>query len=89
MGAIVKFLYRQAIMATPNICSEMFILALRKRTHFVRHVQQNKTKQKKNILYFKKHFFPQFQLCRAYKSCGPGGPPHVKIVVEWDKETKE
>ncbi|XP_042576555.1 ubiquitin carboxyl-terminal hydrolase 31-like isoform X3 [Cyprinus carpio] len=26
---------------------------------------------------------------RAYKSCGPGGPPHVKIVVEWDKETKE
>ncbi|KAM4525459.1 ubiquitin carboxyl-terminal hydrolase 31-like [Odontesthes bonariensis] len=26
---------------------------------------------------------------RAYKSCGPGGPPHVKIVVEWDKETKD
>ncbi|XP_059893100.1 ubiquitin carboxyl-terminal hydrolase 31-like [Gadus macrocephalus] len=26
---------------------------------------------------------------RAYKSCGPGGPPHVKIVVEWDKDTKE
>ncbi|XP_034046388.1 ubiquitin carboxyl-terminal hydrolase 31 [Thalassophryne amazonica] len=26
---------------------------------------------------------------RAYKSCGQGGPPHVKIVVEWDKETKE
>ncbi|XP_064414770.1 ubiquitin carboxyl-terminal hydrolase 31 [Latimeria chalumnae] len=26
---------------------------------------------------------------RAFKSCGPGGPPHVKIVVEWDKETKE
>uniref|UniRef100_A0AAV2KDT0 ubiquitinyl hydrolase 1 n=1 Tax=Knipowitschia caucasica TaxID=637954 RepID=A0AAV2KDT0_KNICA len=26
---------------------------------------------------------------RAYKSCGHGGPPHVKIVVEWDKETKE
>ncbi|KAM9336500.1 ubiquitin carboxyl-terminal hydrolase 31-like [Symphorus nematophorus] len=26
---------------------------------------------------------------RAFKSCGPGGPPHVKIVVEWDKETKD
>ncbi|XP_026853645.2 ubiquitin carboxyl-terminal hydrolase 31 isoform X2 [Electrophorus electricus] len=26
---------------------------------------------------------------RAYKSCGHGGPPHVKIVVEWDKETKD
>lgn len=31
-----------------------------------------------------------FLLCfRAYKSCGQGGPPHVKIVVEWDKETKD
>uniref|UniRef100_A0A3P8WZE7 ubiquitinyl hydrolase 1 n=1 Tax=Cynoglossus semilaevis TaxID=244447 RepID=A0A3P8WZE7_CYNSE len=28
-------------------------------------------------------------LDRAHKSCGPGGPPHVKIVVEWDKETKD
>lgn len=28
-------------------------------------------------------------LNRAFKSCGPGGPPHVKIVVEWDKETKD
>ncbi|XP_064171394.1 ubiquitin carboxyl-terminal hydrolase 31-like [Anguilla rostrata] len=26
---------------------------------------------------------------RAYRSCGQGGPPHVKIVVEWDKETKD
>ncbi|XP_019731369.1 ubiquitin carboxyl-terminal hydrolase 31 [Hippocampus comes] len=26
---------------------------------------------------------------RAYKSCGQGGPPHVKIVVEWDKATKD
>uniref|UniRef100_A0A3Q1HEY8 ubiquitinyl hydrolase 1 n=1 Tax=Anabas testudineus TaxID=64144 RepID=A0A3Q1HEY8_ANATE len=26
---------------------------------------------------------------RAYKSCGQGGPPHVKIVVEWNKETKD
>ncbi|MBN3294546.1 UBP31 hydrolase, partial [Polypterus senegalus] len=26
---------------------------------------------------------------RAYKSCGQGGPPHVKIIVEWDKETKD
>ncbi|XP_069036803.1 ubiquitin carboxyl-terminal hydrolase 31 isoform X1 [Lepisosteus oculatus] len=26
---------------------------------------------------------------RAYKSCGQGGPPHIKIVVEWDKETKD
>uniref|UniRef100_A0A3Q3IA78 ubiquitinyl hydrolase 1 n=1 Tax=Monopterus albus TaxID=43700 RepID=A0A3Q3IA78_MONAL len=25
----------------------------------------------------------------SYKACGPGGPPHVKIVVEWDKETKD
>uniref|UniRef100_A0A3Q2TP01 ubiquitinyl hydrolase 1 n=1 Tax=Fundulus heteroclitus TaxID=8078 RepID=A0A3Q2TP01_FUNHE len=25
----------------------------------------------------------------AYRSCGQGGPPHVKIVVEWDKETKD
>ncbi|KAF5908037.1 ubiquitin carboxyl-terminal hydrolase 31 isoform X2, partial [Clarias magur] len=36
----------------------------------------------------------EFPLChptveRAYKSCGAGGPPHVKIVVEWDKETKD
>lgn len=30
-----------------------------------------------------------FSRCRAYKSCGQGGPPHVKIVVEWDKETKD
>ncbi|MGH0140519.1 UNVERIFIED_CONTAM: hypothetical protein FKN15_037253 [Acipenser sinensis] len=26
---------------------------------------------------------------RAFKSCGQGGPPHVKVVVEWDKETKD
>ncbi|XP_062999485.1 ubiquitin carboxyl-terminal hydrolase 31 [Elgaria multicarinata webbii] len=26
---------------------------------------------------------------RALKSCGQGGTPHVKLVVEWDKETKE
>ncbi|KAJ8344652.1 hypothetical protein SKAU_G00288450 [Synaphobranchus kaupii] len=26
---------------------------------------------------------------RAYRSCGQGGPSHVKIVVEWDKETKD
>ncbi|XP_078520912.1 ubiquitin carboxyl-terminal hydrolase 31 [Lissotriton helveticus] len=26
---------------------------------------------------------------RALKSCGLGGTPHVKIVVEWDRETKE
>ncbi|XP_053132252.1 ubiquitin carboxyl-terminal hydrolase 31 [Hemicordylus capensis] len=26
---------------------------------------------------------------RALKSCGQGGPPHVKLVVEWDKETKD
>ncbi|XP_043945754.1 ubiquitin carboxyl-terminal hydrolase 31 [Protopterus annectens] len=26
---------------------------------------------------------------RALKSCGQGGPPHVKIIVEWDRETKE
>ncbi|XP_063171108.1 ubiquitin carboxyl-terminal hydrolase 31 [Candoia aspera] len=26
---------------------------------------------------------------RALKSCGKGGVPHVKLVVEWDKETKD
>ncbi|XP_059548047.1 ubiquitin carboxyl-terminal hydrolase 31 isoform X2 [Myotis daubentonii] len=26
---------------------------------------------------------------RALKSCGPGGTAHVKLVVEWDKETKD
>ncbi|XP_054990388.1 ubiquitin carboxyl-terminal hydrolase 31 [Sorex araneus] len=26
---------------------------------------------------------------RALKSCGPGGSAHVKLVVEWDKETKD
>ncbi|XP_053220304.1 ubiquitin carboxyl-terminal hydrolase 31 [Podarcis raffonei] len=26
---------------------------------------------------------------RALKSCGQGGTPHVKLVVEWDKETKD
>ncbi|OWK11542.1 hypothetical protein Celaphus_00007007, partial [Cervus elaphus hippelaphus] len=25
----------------------------------------------------------------ALKSCGPGGTAHVKLVVEWDKETKD
>ncbi|XP_074486614.1 ubiquitin carboxyl-terminal hydrolase 43a [Sebastes fasciatus] len=26
---------------------------------------------------------------RALKSCGTGGPPHVKIVIEWETKTKE
>ncbi|CAL1601633.1 unnamed protein product [Knipowitschia caucasica] len=26
---------------------------------------------------------------RALKFCGPGGPPHVKLVIEWDNKTKE
>ncbi|XP_058013697.1 ubiquitin carboxyl-terminal hydrolase 31 [Ahaetulla prasina] len=26
---------------------------------------------------------------RTLKSCGTGGTPHVKLVVEWDKETKD
>ncbi|XP_078021305.1 ubiquitin carboxyl-terminal hydrolase 43a [Epinephelus lanceolatus] len=26
---------------------------------------------------------------RALKFCGPGGPPHVKVVIEWDNKTKE
>nr|XP_020660485.1 ubiquitin carboxyl-terminal hydrolase 31 [Pogona vitticeps] len=26
---------------------------------------------------------------RALKSCGQGGAPHVKLVVEWDRETKD
>ncbi|XP_055078295.1 ubiquitin carboxyl-terminal hydrolase 43a [Periophthalmus magnuspinnatus] len=26
---------------------------------------------------------------RALRFCGPGGPPHVKLVIEWDYKTKE
>ncbi|XP_073915663.1 ubiquitin carboxyl-terminal hydrolase 31 isoform X2 [Castor canadensis] len=26
---------------------------------------------------------------RALRSCGPGGTAHVKLVVEWDKDTKD
>ncbi|XP_072124584.1 ubiquitin carboxyl-terminal hydrolase 31 isoform X2 [Mobula birostris] len=26
---------------------------------------------------------------RAWKACRPGGPQHIKIIVEWDKDTKE
>ncbi|XP_072319976.1 ubiquitin carboxyl-terminal hydrolase 43a [Eucyclogobius newberryi] len=26
---------------------------------------------------------------RTLKLCGPGGPPHVKLVIEWDYNTKE
>ncbi|XP_048846741.1 ubiquitin carboxyl-terminal hydrolase 31 isoform X1 [Brienomyrus brachyistius] len=26
---------------------------------------------------------------RAYKACGLGGPAHVKVVVEWDKDTRD
>ncbi|XP_020509809.2 ubiquitin carboxyl-terminal hydrolase 43a [Labrus bergylta] len=26
---------------------------------------------------------------RALKFCGPGGPPHVKLVLEWEPKTKE
>uniref|UniRef100_A0A7N6BXS3 ubiquitinyl hydrolase 1 n=1 Tax=Anabas testudineus TaxID=64144 RepID=A0A7N6BXS3_ANATE len=26
---------------------------------------------------------------RALKLCGPGGPPHVKLVIEWEHKTKE
>uniref|UniRef100_A0A3B3UGG1 ubiquitinyl hydrolase 1 n=1 Tax=Poecilia latipinna TaxID=48699 RepID=A0A3B3UGG1_9TELE len=26
---------------------------------------------------------------RALKSCGPGGPPHVKLVIEWGHSSKE
>uniref|UniRef100_A0AAX7TUN2 ubiquitinyl hydrolase 1 n=1 Tax=Astatotilapia calliptera TaxID=8154 RepID=A0AAX7TUN2_ASTCA len=26
---------------------------------------------------------------RALKFCGPGGPPHVKLVIEWEPSTKE
>uniref|UniRef100_A0A8D3AXV9 ubiquitinyl hydrolase 1 n=1 Tax=Scophthalmus maximus TaxID=52904 RepID=A0A8D3AXV9_SCOMX len=26
---------------------------------------------------------------RALKFCGTGGPPHVKLVIEWDHKTKE
>ncbi|XP_060696715.1 ubiquitin carboxyl-terminal hydrolase 31 isoform X2 [Hemiscyllium ocellatum] len=35
--------------------------------------------------------YPLCQLAaeRAWKSCRPGGPQHVKIIVEWDRDTKE
>ncbi|XP_067914167.1 ubiquitin carboxyl-terminal hydrolase 43a [Heterodontus francisci] len=26
---------------------------------------------------------------RALHSCGPGGPPHIKLVLEWDQRTKD
>nr|XP_046266543.1 ubiquitin carboxyl-terminal hydrolase 43a [Scatophagus argus] len=26
---------------------------------------------------------------RVLKFCGPGGPPHVKLIIEWDHKTKE
>ncbi|KAI4879815.1 hypothetical protein NFI96_008771 [Prochilodus magdalenae] len=26
---------------------------------------------------------------RVLKLCGPGGPPHVKLVIEWDAKVKE
>ncbi|XP_051940027.1 ubiquitin carboxyl-terminal hydrolase 43a [Hippocampus zosterae] len=26
---------------------------------------------------------------RALKCCGPGGPPHVKVVIEWDYKLKD
>ncbi|XP_072339365.1 ubiquitin carboxyl-terminal hydrolase 43a [Scyliorhinus torazame] len=26
---------------------------------------------------------------RALRSCGPGGPPHIKLVLEWDQRTKD
>ncbi|XP_041076899.1 ubiquitin carboxyl-terminal hydrolase 43-like isoform X3 [Polyodon spathula] len=26
---------------------------------------------------------------RALRFCGPGGPPHVKLVIEWDHKVKE
>ncbi|XP_034752788.1 ubiquitin carboxyl-terminal hydrolase 43a [Etheostoma cragini] len=26
---------------------------------------------------------------RALKFCGPGGPPHLKLVIEWENKTKE
>lgn len=27
--------------------------------------------------------------CRALKHCGSGGPPHAKLVIEWESKTKE
>ncbi|XP_059804693.1 ubiquitin carboxyl-terminal hydrolase 43a [Hypanus sabinus] len=26
---------------------------------------------------------------RALRSCGPGGPPHIKLLLEWDQRTKD
>lgn len=34
-------------------------------------------------------FNVMFFCSRALKSCGLGGAAHVKLVVEWDRETKE
>ncbi|XP_055507258.1 ubiquitin carboxyl-terminal hydrolase 31 [Leucoraja erinacea] len=35
--------------------------------------------------------YPLCQLAaeRAWNSCRPGGPQHVKVIVEWDRDTKE
>ncbi|XP_059835694.1 ubiquitin carboxyl-terminal hydrolase 31 isoform X1 [Hypanus sabinus] len=35
--------------------------------------------------------YPLCQLAaeRAWKACRPGGPQHIKVIVEWDKDTKE
>lgn len=41
-------------------------------------------------LHLKCHFHSLFLLnCRALKFLGPGGPPHVKLVIEWEHKTKE
>lgn len=33
--------------------------------------------------------FPLLLCCRALKLCGSGGPPHAKLVIEWENKTKE
>lgn len=41
------------------------------------------------IIYLESNVWLSSLSYRALKSCGPGGTAHVKLVVEWDKETKD
>lgn len=48
----------------------------------------------KNWWYYNHHALPHVHLTaffsdRALQFGGPGGPVHVKLVVEWDLTTKE
>lgn len=79
---LTKFLQRQAKMVTQHLLRNVCFRSEKKNSLCETYIYIF-------LNNLGKHVFPQSHLCRAYKSCGPGGPPHVKIVVEWDKETKE